>query len=165
MRFLSRTALKWASLPIGLMASAGLVWQGSHAAFSSTTAPPASNWATGTVALSNDTSNTALFTAAGLKPGSTATKCIAVTSTGTLPAAVKLYATGETSTNALDANINLTVKEGSGTSGGTCVGFVPAGASFNGTLASFASTYTNYASGFGTFAPTGAGSQAESYQL
>ena len=67
---------------MAVLASGGLVWQSSYSAFSATTSNPTNNWSAGTVALSDDDSNTAMFTASNLKPGATGTKCIAVTSTG-----------------------------------------------------------------------------------
>src|SRR4051794_4529260 len=71
-----------AAVPAAVLASGALVWQSSYSAFSATTSNPTNNWTAGTVALADDDSNTALFTATNLKPGSTGTKCIAVTSTG-----------------------------------------------------------------------------------
>src|SRR3712207_7319239 len=46
--------------------------------------------------LSDDDSGSAMFTATGLKPGSTGTKCIQVTYGGSLAAAVKLYVSSST---------------------------------------------------------------------
>ncbi|PZS34104.1 MAG: hypothetical protein DLM59_05305 [Pseudonocardiales bacterium] len=161
------TVAKWSAIPVGLILSAALVWQASYSAFSATTSNPTNNWATGTVALSDDDSNTAMFNATTLKPGSTGTKCIAVTSTGTLAAAVKLYGTGVATTNALSSYVNLTVQQGTGGSFASCVGFVQdAGAPnlFTGTLAAFATAYTNFGNGFGTWTPAG-GTVSKTYQI
>jgi hypothetical protein len=73
-----------AAVPLAVVASGAMVWQSSYSAFSATTASPTNNWSAGTVALSDDDSNTAMFTASNLKPGATGVKCIAVTSTGSL---------------------------------------------------------------------------------
>ncbi len=92
----SRRLVKIVSLiaiPAAVAVSGLVVSQASYSAYSATTVNPTSNWTTGTVALTDDDANTAAFTAANLKPGSTGTKCIAVTSTGTLASAVKLYGT------------------------------------------------------------------------
>ena len=113
-----------AAAPVALLASGAMVWGASYSAFSATTVNPTSNWSAGTVALADDDSNTAMFTASGLKPGSTGTKCIAVTSTGTLPAAVKLYGTSYSTTNNLAGNVTLTVEEGTGATSSSCAGFV-----------------------------------------
>src|SRR5262245_56233961 len=94
-----------AAVPMAVLASGGLVWQSSYSAFSATTSNPTNNWTAGTVALSDDDSNTAMFTASNLKPGATGTKCIAVTSTGSLASTVKLYGTSYATTNALAPNL------------------------------------------------------------
>jgi len=153
----------------GLAVSGGLVWQASYSAFSATTTNPTSNWASGTVALSDDDSNTALFTASNLKPGSTGTKCIAVTSNGSLASTVKLYGTGAATTNALSSSINLTITQGTGgTFANNCSGFTPLGTGssvFSGTLAGFATGSTGFANGLGTWAPTGTAPETRVFQL
>ena len=45
----------------GLAGSAAVVWHASYSAFSAQTTSPSSNWSAGTVSLSDDDSNTALF--------------------------------------------------------------------------------------------------------
>jgi len=165
-----RTAAKWGVVPVSIMVSGLLVWQASYAAFSSTTTNPTSNWTAGSVALTDDDSATALFTAASLKPGSTGTKCIVVTSAGTLASAVKLYGTTYSTTGALGSYVNLVIDEGTGgtfaSSGPTsCTGFSSPVNQFTGTLAAFASGNTNYASGVGAFAPTGSGSESKTYRI
>src|SRR3954467_9544432 len=103
-----------AAVPMAVLASGGMVWQSSYSAFSATTASPTNNWSAGTVALSDDDHSTAMFTAADLKPGASGTKCIAVTSTGSLASTVKLYGTAYDTTNGLAGNINLKIEEGTG---------------------------------------------------
>jgi hypothetical protein len=152
----------------GVLASAGVVWEASYSAFSATATNPTSNWSSGTVALSDDDTNTALFTAANLKPGATGTKCIAVTSTGSLASTVKLYGTSSATTNALSSYVNLTITQGTGGTFGSCTGYTPlaTGSSvFAGTLAGFAGTSTGFASGLGSWAPTGTGSETRVFQL
>jgi hypothetical protein len=154
-----------AAAPVALLASGGMVWAASYSAFSATTVNPTSNWTAGTVALSDDDANTAMFTATGLKPGSTGTKCIAVTSTGSLASAVKLYGTSYATTNALAANINLTVEEGTGATTASCTNFVSASTLFTGTMATFGTGKTSYANGVGTWTPTGTASETKSYRV
>ena len=159
----------WIAIPAAVLISGLAIGGASYSAFSTTTVNPASNWATGTVALSDDDSNTAAFTATGLKPGSTASKCIAVTSTGTLASAVKLYGTSPSTTNSLSTYITLTVVQGTGGSfAGGCASFVPLGSGsslYNGTLANFGTSYTSYANGIGNWAPTGSASETRVYML
>jgi hypothetical protein len=155
-----RAVSKWGVVPISLMASGLLVWQSSHAAFSATTQSPTSNWTAGTVALTDDDAGVAFFSTSGLKPGATGTKCIVVTSAGTVASTVKLYATTYGTTNALGSYVNLVVDEGTGgsftTSGPTsCAGFTSGVNDFTGTLADFAAARTSFANGVSSWAPTG----------
>ena len=149
---------------VGLIGSAALVWQASYSAFSATTANPTNNWTAGTVALSDDDSNSALFSVTGLKPGSSGSKCIVVSSTGSLASTVKLYATASSfsQTNTLGDNLQLTVTQGTSSStGGVCTNFVAdAGASNTATASAknFSTTYTGFGAGFGTWAPAAASS-------
>ena len=161
------------AIPAAVAVSGLVVAQASYSAYSATTVNPTNNWATGTVALADDDANTAAFTAANLKPGSTGSRCIVVSSTGTLPAAVKLYGTAAASTKALADNITLTVTQGTGGSAaGGCTGFtaLTSGANaYTGTLADFGATATGYGSGVGSWATagvaTGAAAETRTYQL
>lgn len=158
----------WIAIPAALVASGIVVGTASYSAFSATTSNPTSNWSAGSVALTDDDNNVALFTATGLKPGSTGTNCITVTSTGSLPSTVKLYGTGAATTNALSSNINLQILQGTGGGFGSCTGFTAlttGGSLYNGTLAAFASSSTNFANGLGTWAPTGTASESRVYEF
>jgi hypothetical protein len=152
----------------GVAASAAVIWQASYSAFSATTANPTNNWAAGNIALSDDDTNTAMFNASNLKPTSTGTKCIAVTSTGSLASTVKLYGTTYSTTNALASSLNLTVTQGTGGGFGSCTGFTPLGTGssvYSGTLSAFAAAETNFGNGLGTWAPTGIGSETRVFQF
>ena len=111
---LNKRVVAATAIPAAVIASGGMVWASSYSAFSATTASPTNNWTSGTVALSDDDSNTAMFNATNLKPGASGTKCIAVTSTGSLASTVKLYGTSYSTTKDLSSNINLKVEEGTG---------------------------------------------------
>lgn len=159
---------KFLAIPVALLISGAVVAQASYSAYSATTVNPTNNWATGTVVLADDDSNTALFTTSTLKPGSTGTKCIAVTSTGTLSSTVKLYGTTPATTKALSSYITLAVTQGTSGTYSDCSGFTPlttGSALFSGTLAAFGTTYTNFANGAGTWAPTGASSDTRTYKV
>jgi hypothetical protein len=159
----------WIAVPAALVASGVVVSTASYSAFSATTVNPTSNWTAGTVALSDDDNNTALFTATGLKPGSQGANCITVTSTGSLASTVKLYATNPQTTKDLASSITVTVEQGTGGGFGSCTGFTPLASGGTivptTTLASFGSTYTNFASGAGTWAPTGSASESRVYRI
>lgn len=166
----ARFASIGASVGVSLLVSAALIWQLSYSAFSSVTVVPTSNFTAGSVVLSDDDSSTVMFIATGLRPGSTGTKCIVVTSTGTLASTVKLYATDYTAFNALGDHLNMAVDEGTGGSfsasgPSTCTGFVSEGNQFTGTLAAFAATSTDFATGVGNWAPAGAGSPTRTFRL
>ena len=153
-----------AAIPMAVLASGGMVWQSSYSAFSATTASPTNNWSAGTVALSDDDNSTAMFTASNLKPGATGTKCIAVTSTGSLASTVKLYGTAYDTTNALAANINLKVEEGTGATTASCTGFTAATTLYDGAMSTFGTTKTSFATGVSSWAPTG-GTATKAYRI
>lgn len=153
--------LRWAAAPLALVGSSLLVWQASTAAFSATTDNGANNWTAGTVALSDNDSGTAMFTATGLKPADSGTRCITVTYNGSLAAAVKLHATAS---GTLGSHLTLTVEQGSGNAPAACTGFVSESTIYSGTVAGLASTASTFGTGVGSFAPTAAG-QTKSYRF
>jgi hypothetical protein len=151
---------------LGLAVAVALVWQSSYAAFSAQTDNGVNNWTAGTIALSDNDANSAMFNVTGLKPSDTGTRCIQVSKTGDLAGTVKLYGSGLTTTNVLSSNLQLTVTQGGGGStGGNCNTFTPLATGANvytGTLAGF--TATNFAGGYGTWV-TPVGSQDRTYQF
>ena len=146
----------------GVAVSSGVMWQASSAAFTAQTGNSANGWNAGTVALSDDDSGTAMFTATNLRPGSIGEKCITVTYSGSLSATVKMYSSAVS--GALAPYVDLVIEEGSGGGSGSCTGFAASGTAFTGTLAAFGSTRTGFASGAGSFAPSGP-AQAETYHI
>lgn len=153
-------------LPIGILASAGMVWQSSYAAFSGTTSNAGNSWTAGTVKLTDNALGSAILTANGLKPGSTGTACIKLTYAGSLAAATKLYVAAGDLTTTTPSNLapylTLKVDEGSG-SDPACSDFVPAVNDYNPTsstaqtLDTFATTATGFASGVGAWLPAANG--------
>jgi hypothetical protein len=123
-----------ALVPLAILASGAMVYQASNAAFTATTATPANNWTAGTVVLTDNDGNAALFTASNIKPGvaNGGTKCINVTYTGSLAADVKMYVTSYTSaagpnTGVLGSALRLSVEEGTGATDAACTGFTSLG--------------------------------------
>lgn len=151
---------KAAAVPVALLASALLVWQGSYAAFNATTTDGANNWAAGAVALTDDDGGSAMFNAAGLRPGSTGNRCITVTSNSSLFGPVKLWATSST-TNALSSYLDVTVQEGTGGGFGSCTGFAAGATIYTGTLAAMPLTY---ATGSGAWTPS-ANPESKTYKI
>lgn len=164
----------WAAIPLGMLLSALIVAQSSYAAFSATTVNPTSSWAAGTVALSDDDANSALFTVAAglLRPGSTGQKCIAVTSSGTVPSEVRLYATAATfaQTNGLADAMTLSVDIGTGGGFSTCTGFTSTATIYSGTLTGFTAraaygTGAVIAPAAGSWTPTGTAPEGRVYRF
>ena len=156
------------AVPAAIAVSGLVVSQASYSAYSATTVNPTNNWATGTVALADDDTNTAAFTATNLKPGSTGTKCIAVTSSGSLASTVKLYATNPATTKNLAAHIDLTISQGTGGTFGDCTGYtkLAAGADlYAGTLDQLGRAATGFTTGIGDWAPTGRADETRTYQI
>jgi hypothetical protein len=145
----------------GLALSGAFVYNASSAAFTGYTTNPGNTWTTGVVTLTDDDTGgtdpdagTAMFTAAGLLPGATATKCIRVSYTGDAPTTgVRLYRSAHTDTNSLFQYITLSITEGTGTAefDGTpdCTNFT---ADVAGTSVLFNSTMNNFTgkTAFGT---------------
>jgi hypothetical protein len=136
-RGLRRRTARAAAPALGLMAAALLVWQGSNAAFSATTANNADVWTAGTLTLQNNgggaayaVTTTATFNETGLKPGSTNTKCITVKNTSSTAGNIKFYRSAlADSVPSLGAQIQVTID--AATVGAdvlaNCVGFPVAG--------------------------------------
>ena len=133
------------AVAVGLLLSGVLTWTTSYAAFSATTQNGANSWATGRVQLDTDRT-TALLQVDELWPGATGSRCLTVTSSGSVPGEVRLYGAGLTGPALLAANIRLDVVQGSTGSAADCSDFVPAAAppSFTSTLAAYP---TGYAAG------------------
>lgn len=150
------------ALLVGLLGSGALVWQGTAAVFSATTANPGNSWSAGAISLSDDdSSDTAMFAATGLVPGSTGSNCIAVTYTGTLATSVKLYVSASTDASALAQHLDLVIEQGTGGGYGSCGAFVADGGGpiFSGDLSTFATTKNSFGAGVGNWTPNANGSK------
>jgi hypothetical protein len=156
------------AIPAALAASGLVVAQSSYSAYSATTVSPTSNWATGTVALSDDDANAAAFNVVNARPGASGSRCLVVTSTGNLPSQVRVYGANGSGTTNLAASIDLTITQGTGGSFGSCTGFTPlsSGATvFHGSLMTFGTTRTGFANGVGGWAPAGAAPESRTYKV
>lgn len=143
------------ALAVGLFGSLA-VWRTTEAAFTSTTSNAGNSLTTGQVILADDDTGTALVTVTGLVPGGSGSNCVVVSYTGNVQTtAVKVYSAASTDTASLGDDITLTIEEGNDGSGGSfndCTGFTGTSI-YSGSLTSFNSTKTAYASGVGTWAP------------
>lgn len=109
------------------VALAGLALLGTgvtYASFSSAATSAGNRFAAGTVRIGDNDANGNMLQLTSALPGGTDTGCIVVTSTGTLAADVRLYATVS---GTLSAYLSLTVTRGIDSSPAfdSCVGFVP----------------------------------------
>lgn len=112
--------------PIAILAAGLMVWQGSNAAFSSTTRNPGNSWSTGSVALTDDDSGTAAVQVANLTPGQTGSKCIVVTASSSVSGQVRAYVQNlAVSPQGLEDHVTLSIEQGTGGSFNDCTGFVP----------------------------------------
>jgi hypothetical protein len=137
----------------GLGAVALVVVNTTNAAFSASTANTSNTFSAGTVALSDDDAGSLLFDLSGMKPSDTATKCVNVSYTGSLPADVKLY--GSVGGTGLANYLATTIEVGDGAAGGaslSCAGFNPGSTLHTGAMDAFGAANTNYSTGLGGFA-------------
>jgi hypothetical protein len=162
------TVVSLVAIPAALAVSGLVVAQSSYSAYSATTVSPTSNWATGTVALTDDDANAAAFSVKNARPGTSGSRCLVVTSNGTLPSQVRVYgANGSGNTN-LAAYLDLTITQGTGGSFGSCTGFtaLTSGAEvFHGSLMTFGTTRTGYGNGVGGWNPNGTAPESRTYKL
>jgi predicted ribosomally synthesized peptide with SipW-like signal peptide len=132
-----------------------LAGSGTFSAFSATTSNPSNAFSAGTVTLTDNDSGSSMLSLSNAKPGDSSTGCITVTYSGSLSSNVRLYAS---TTGTLAQYLTMTITQGGGTPIGTsnvpfgsaCTNFTAdtSGSQiFNGTLSSFASTYTNFGTG------------------
>ena len=167
----SRRALRlsrWFVWPVAALAALGVVGQASYSAFSARVSSTGNSLAAGTVVLNDDDAGSSLFVLNNLRPGSTGSRCIAVTSAGTLPSAVRLYATDVATTKSLTTYVSWTVTQGSGGSYGSCSGFTASASGssvYSGTLAGFTGSATTYVTGLGSWSPSGNGSETRTFQF
>lgn len=159
---LFRSMLPTILVTAGIVASSLIMWRSSDAAFTATTSNGSDSFSTGSVVIADNDSGTALFNLTNMKPGATGSACIRVTYSGTLAAAVKLYASAAATTNALSSYITLQIEESTGngtTTFPSCAGLGAVATLFNSTMASFGSSNATYATGVSSWAPSGAASR------
>jgi hypothetical protein len=136
-----------APVPLGLALSGALVWQASNAAFTASTSNGSNNWSASTQGLTNDSTGP-MFSISNMTPGATGSKCLKVTSTGTVPATVKLYtALGSAVSNDVSPYINVTIQLGTGGTYASCSSFTSTATEYTGTLSALTSAATSYATG------------------
>jgi hypothetical protein len=122
---------------------------GSYSAYTATTTNSGNSFASGTVAIDDNDSSTAMLALSAAKPGDTDTSCIRIRSTGTLSSTVRLYGT---ISGSLGSYLTLTVTRGTDSSPSfdSCTNFTAdstnyngdgAGVIYTGNLSAFPSSY------------------------
>lgn len=129
-----------AALVVGLVAAGA-----TFSAFNSQANNTGNSFSAGTVRLADNDSDTKMFDVTGMRPGTPVERCIQVTYTGTLPAAVKLYGATTSAAGGLEAYLNVVVTRGTVSSGSfpSCAGFTADSSGselFNGRLSTFPTT-------------------------
>ncbi|GIH99761.1 hypothetical protein Pta02_17700 [Planobispora takensis] len=156
------------------LAAAMLSARGSYAGFEVLTATEPNTWTAGTVDLSVAPASLQL-SIEGAIPGSFGSTCTRVTSTGSLPAQVRLYLKGaDLGGDGLASHVTLRIDEGTGGSA-DCGDFVRTGTVYNTagmsdtakTVAGFSAVAHDYATGAGSWnaAPNDQRSYRFSWQL
>jgi len=162
----TRRIILFSTGPVAVVVAGLLIWQLSSAAFTAQTQNPGNNWATGSVLLTDDDMGAAAFQITNVIPGATGTHCILVTSQSTVPGVVKIYLT-RLGAQGLEKYITVSMESGTGGSFGDCTGFVADAAALPAiSLATAASTYSNYATGALPWTTTGAsGGESKTYRV
>jgi hypothetical protein len=169
-RSVNSRVFQLAAFALSFILVALLVVTSSRAAFVAQNDNIANTVTAAAVDLTDNASGSAMFNSSGLMPGTDVTKCIEVTYVGNIdPLLVNLYATAApTGTLATYLNLRIDVADENADAFGTCTDFGLVGGSTNvytGTLAAFATTHPDYASGRSTtWDPTGTG-QARTFRF
>jgi hypothetical protein len=166
-----RRVLGYTIVPTTILATGLFVSASSYSVFNAKSVAPNNSWTAGTVALESDGSNggatgTAIFSA-DVSPGVSGTKCITVTSNGTVPSAVRLYGANYGDTNSLGSYLTLQVRAGTATSttNGACTGFASSGTVFSsGHLSTFPTG--GWTNGLATgWSPTGSAPESRVFEF
>lgn len=167
---MNKLHLASAAASLGLVSA--MTAQATTAAFSDTTDNPGNTFTTGNVQITDDDGGaTAMFSVSDMLPGTTATRCINVTYSGSQDAGVRLY--GSATGTALTDYLDLTVERSTGAAGGvsfSCTGFddvnkLSVWTATNGDFGTFLASKTDYATGADTWAPLGGTPTTVSYRF
>lgn len=151
------------ALAAAVVTAAAFTWGTAWATFTVTTPTYSTNWSTGTVALADDDAGSALFSVTGLAPGAAGTRCIAVTSTGSVPALVHLYVRDRSTTKSLTSALTVAVVAGTGGGTSGCADFSPATTVYRGSLAAFPSSWSTGVDAWSTTGSTAG--ETRTYQI
>jgi len=145
----SSRSRRWAMTMLVIGVAGLLAGLGSYAVFTATTGNAGNSFASGTVVIEDNDSNSAMLALANAKPGDADTSCIRIEYTGSLDSTVRLY--GSVSGGLADY-LTLTVTRGTDSSPSfdSCANFAPDatnyigagnGVVFSGPLSAFPASY------------------------
>jgi hypothetical protein len=148
------TRVRISAAVLAVLAAFFVAFQATNAAFSAQTSNPDNAFAAGTVILTDNDSDFAMFDLPDMAPGDSAIGCIEVTYSGTLDPEVRLFGAA-TAGDGLEDFLDLTVERGDGdcTTFGTTTAVWTNGT--DGDLGVFLGSATDYTSGVDTWQPTG----------
>jgi len=115
---------------------------GAFSAFSKTTSNDSNNITAGDVNLTDDDTGVAAYSLPNAKPSDSASRCIQVTYSGSLPSTIKFYRSALSGNTGLESDTDLVITKGTGTAS-NCSDFAAAGtgsAIYTGTLSAFSAT-------------------------
>jgi predicted ribosomally synthesized peptide with SipW-like signal peptide len=141
---------------VSLVVVSLLVTRASNAAFTDTTESSNNSFSAGSIDLVDDDADVAMFTVSDLVPGDDVQECIEVTYQGSVadPTGVELYSGGLVDSG-LAPHLDVVIEEGAGGDSASCAGFTSSSTAFTGTLTAFDSTHDTYATGVGSWDPSG----------
>jgi hypothetical protein len=143
------------AVAVGVLGS--FVALGVFGLFSATTQNSGNEISSGTVVLADNDAGSSMFNVTDAKPGESWTRCIKVSYTGSLPAAVRLYM--QNTTGALADYLHLTLTQGTapGVTFPNCTGFTPdaTGVIFDGTV--FSNVVGNWENGLPVYPAANSG--------
>jgi hypothetical protein len=155
------------ALALSFIGISVLVVTSSRAAFVAQNDNVSNQVTSAAVDLADNDSGTAMFDdVTGLMPGTTETRCIDVTYTGTVdPLPVKLYSSGAP-TGTLAPYLDLTIEVGTDSTPvfGNCAGFAASSTLYTGTVGGFATANGTYAAGVSTWDP-GVGPETRTFRF
>lgn len=163
----ARKVAALAAGPIAIVIAGTMVWQGSQAAFTTTTRNAGNSWSAGKVTLTDDDAGAAAFTVKGLVPGQSGEKCIVVTSNSDVSGEVRTYVQNlAKSTHGLENYIKVNLDMGTGGSFDDCTGFTAGQQPIAGVpISLLAQNKVDYANSTTSWVTTGTSGESKSYKV
>ena len=155
-----------AATPVAILVASALILQYSHAAFSSSSRNSGNDWATGSVALTDDDAGSARFQVSNMLPGDTDTRCLKVTANASRPGVVRAYSLNPVlSSQGLQDHVTFQVNYGTGGGFGSCTGFVSEGVAVPTISLATLATINDWSSAAGADWNVGPGTESRTYQV